>query len=62
MTSIMDQHNADEFVEKSIDVDQQNLYSLDPSKYPGNGTLQHCAAERTTELPDREISYSTSRS
>nr|MCU0711806.1 hypothetical protein [Pirellula sp.] len=35
LTSIMDQPNAEEFVEKSIDVDRQNLYGLDPSKYVG---------------------------
>ena len=35
LTSIMDQPNADEFVEKSIDVDRQNLYGLDPSRYVG---------------------------
>lgn len=35
LTSIMDQPNTDDFVEKSIDVDRQNLYGLDPSNYVG---------------------------
>lgn len=35
LTSVLTQPNSDSFVEKSIDVDRENLYGLDPAKYAG---------------------------
>ena len=35
LTSIMAQPSADKFIEKSIEVDRQNLYGLDPVIYVG---------------------------